>query len=109
MPKTIGAADLAAIYEDPDRARAEAERDLSRARKWEASIAEASAHGLFMVGDPVRAGQAEQNAIFKLKRAKAAQQLRAVGTTPIFAGFAPGQLKVFIVVGVGVAAVLFLA
>jgi hypothetical protein len=109
MPKTIGSADLVAIYGDPDRARAEAERDLAKARAWESSIADATAHGVFMVGDVVSAGRAEQNAIFKLKRAKAGQQLRDVGTTPILAGFAPGQLKVLIVVGVGVAAVLFLA
>jgi hypothetical protein len=108
MPKPLGSADLAGIYGDPERALAEGERDKARADADLASFWDAQVHGGADLGILVQTTYTrERNADFKIKRAKAAINLAAVGTTPVLAGFNPNQLKVAIVGGAVVALWLF--
>lgn len=108
MPKTIASADLASIYGDPDRAAAEAERDLTAAKKLEDDLWASQARtGVFLGTLAINANRQANNADFKLKRAKAAKQIAAVSTSPILAGFSANQLKLVILGGVVVAFWLF--
>lgn len=108
MPKRLGSADLAGIYGDPDRARAEAQEDLAKAERAGRELwANSARTGVFLPSLAVRFDTQRKNADFKLKRANAAVELREVNTTPILAGLDAGQLKWVIGGGLVVAAFLF--